>query len=249
MSGPLWNSLITKLAVSNELDGEDIRALLALPIQTRFYDAHQSIVREGDDPGACCLLAEGFAFRSKEAGDGERQILSLHIPGEIPDLQSLHLKILDHDLTTLTPCTLGFIAHAHLQQLNVARPNIAAALWRETLIDSSIFREWILNVGRREAVVRMAHLLCELLNRLRAIGRTRDGSFELPINQSELGDCLGLSTVHTNRILRVLRDEGLIEMERGVFHILDEPALRERGDFDPRYLHLHPPPNRNGAAS
>lgn len=240
MTGHLANSLITKLAVSNHLDGDDVRALVALPIQVRSFDAHQAIVREGDRPDACCLVAEGFAFRSKLAGDGERQILALHVPGEIPDLQSLHLHVMDHDLTTLTPCTLGFISHHVLRALNTARPNIAAALWRETLIDASIFREWILNVGRREALDRMAHLLCELHRRLNAIGRTRNGAFHFPISQSELGDCLGLSTVHTNRVLKTLRDEELIRTERGSFELLNKPALEERGDFDARYLHLDP---------
>jgi CRP-like cAMP-binding protein len=239
MSGPLASSLITKLAVSNHLDGEDIRAILALPIRSRSLAARQAIVREGDRPHDCCLVAEGYTFRAKTTGDGERQILSLHIPGEIPDLQSLHLGVMDHDLVTLTPCTLGFISHSALKQLNIDRPNIAAALWRETLIDAAIFREWIVNVGRRGGVARAAHLLSEL--RLEAIGRTRNGTFEFPINQLELGDCLGMSTVHVNRILQELRREGLIRTERGLFHLLDKPALEERGDFHPRYLHLAPP--------
>jgi CRP-like cAMP-binding protein len=124
--------------------------------------------------------------------------------------------------------------------LNNAHPNVSAALWRETLIDASIFREWILNVGRREAVVRMAHLLCELHHRLSAIGRTQAGTFDLPISQSELGDCLGLSTVHTNRVLKTLREDRLIRTERGSFELLDMPALKQRGDFDTGYLHLQP---------
>jgi CRP-like cAMP-binding protein len=238
MPAPLSNSLITKLTTSNHLNGDDIRSLITLPIQIRTFGAHQAIMREGDSPDACCLVGEGFAFRSKTSGDGERQILSLHIPGEIPDLQSLHLEVMDHDLTTLTSCTVGFISHAVLLKLNIDRPNIAAALWRETLIDASIFREWILNVGRREGVVRMAHLLCELQYRLEAISRSQDGTFELPISQSELGDCLGLSTVHANRVLKMLREEGLIQIERGIFHLLNRPGLEDRGDFDSRYLHL-----------
>lgn len=240
MAGPLASSLITKLSVSNHLDGDDIRAILSLPIRSRHLGAHEAIVREGDRPDECCLLAEGFAFRSKTTLDGQRQILSLHIPGEIPDLQSLHLHVMDHDLTTLTSCTLGFISHSDIRALNIARPNVAAAFWRETLVDAAIFREWMVNVGRRAGVERMAHLLSELRHRLEAIGRTRDGTFDLPITQLELGDCLALSTVHVNRVLKELRGEGLIKTERAAFHLLEKVKLEERGQFEPIYLHLHP---------
>lgn len=240
MSAPFATSLITKLLVANVLDGEDIRAITSLPIRTQRFEAHQRIVREGDRPAECCLLADGFAFRSKTTFDGQRQILSLHIPGEIPDLQSLHLHVMDHDLYTLTSCNLGFIAHPALRALNIARPGVAAALWRETLIDAAIFREWIVNVGRRTGAVRMAHLLSELRHRLEAIGRTKDGIFRLPITQIELGDCLGMSTVHVNRILKELRGTGLVRTERAAFHLLDKVKLEEFGQFEPAYLHLHP---------
>jgi CRP-like cAMP-binding protein len=188
MTGPLAATLITNLTASNVLDGEDIQAIRGLQIRMRLLDSHETIVADGERPGECCLLAEGFAFRSKTTFDGLRQILSVHIPGEIPDLHSLHLKVMDHDLITLTPCTLGFIPHDTLKQLNRERPNVAAALWRETLIDAAIFREWIVNVGRRSATARMAHFFVELFRRLEAIGRTRDGAFELPITQVELAD-------------------------------------------------------------
>lgn len=240
MTGPVLSSLITKLSAANHLDGDDIRAILSVPIRIRDLGAHQPIVRDGDRPEECCLVAEGFAFRSKTTVDGQRQILSLHIPGEIPDLQSLHLKIMDHDLTTLTPCTLGYISHSALKALNAAQPNVAAAFWRETQVDAAIFRAWIVNLGRHTAIVRMAHLLSEVQHRLKAIGRTRNGSFELPITQLELGDCLGLSTVHVNRVLKELRDEGLIHTERSAFRLLHKAGVIERGQFDPGYLHQHP---------
>lgn len=233
-------ALITRLVVANRLDGDDIKAIMSLPIRRQRVEANQPVVREGDRPEECCLLAEGFAFRSKTTFDGERQILSLHIPGEIPDLQSLHLGVMDHDLYTLTSCDLGFIAHSALKALNVARPHVAAALWRETLIDAAVFREWIVNVGRRPGPVRMAHLLAELRYRLEVVGRAPDDTFHFPITQHELGDCLGLSTVHVNRILKELRSAGLVETERGTFHLPDKVRLEELAQFDPTYLHLHP---------
>ena len=172
MAGTLSDALVRKISVSNRLDHADIEALRTLPIQRREVRAREIIVRDGQRATQCCLVAEGFVFRSKSTPDGQRQILSLHIPGEIPDLQSLHLGIMDHDLIALTSCTLGFIPHDILKRMNATFPNIAAALWRETLIDASIFREWILNVGRRTGVQRMAHLLSEMRRRLEVVSAT-----------------------------------------------------------------------------
>jgi CRP-like cAMP-binding protein len=234
------SALITRLAVSNHLDGEDIRAIQSLRIRERHLGAREIIVADGARPGECCLIVEGFASRSKTTAEGERQVLSLHIPGDIPDLQSLHLGIMDHDLVSLSPCTLGFISHAELTEVTARRPHLAAALWRETLIDGSIFREWIVNVGRRAALPRMAHLLIEVHERLEAIGRTRGGAFNLPITQIDLGDCLGLSVVHTNRTLQALRGERLVETDRSGFNLLDEERLKELAGFDRTYLHLTP---------
>ncbi len=240
MTGFLATTLTTKLTVSNSLDGNDIRALQSLPIRTRHLEALQVIVADGDRPTECCLLTEGFAFRSKTTFDGHRQVVSLHIPGEIPDLQSLHLKVMDHDLITLTPCTTGFIPHDALRQLNRERPSVAAALWRETLIDAAIFREWIVNVGRRSATARMAHLFIELYQRLQAVGLAKDGGFELPITQSLLGDCLGLSSVHVNRVLQDLRGAGLLTVNRANFQLLQQEKLEDVAGFDGTYLHLDP---------
>lgn len=236
----LASALITKLTVSNHLDGDDIRAIQGVRIQEQRLGAREIIVADGERPTHCCLIVDGFAFRSKTTLDGERQVLSIHIPGEIPDLQSLHLKVMDHDLMTVTPCLLGFITHEVMRDLTQQRPNLAAALWRETLIDSAIFREWIVNVGRREALPRMAHLLIELQSRLRSIGHTRDEGFVLPVTQVDLGDCLGLSVVHTNRVLQELRRTGLVAASKSQFQILDQERTEVLAGFDGTYLHLAP---------
>jgi CRP-like cAMP-binding protein len=240
MTGNLATALITKLTVSNTLDGDDIRAIQRLPIRARNMKAREVIVRDGERPTECCLLADGFAFRSKMTADGGRQVLSLHIPGEIPDLQSLHLGMMDHDLMTLTSCSLGFVAHNDLIEMNRVRPNLAAALWRETLIDASIFREWIVNVGRRSATARLAHLLVELHRRLEAIGHTKEGEFGLPVTQADLADCLGLSTVHVNRVLQYLRRERLLTADRSEFRLVDVEKMEDLAGFDPTYLHQQP---------
>ncbi|MCP1838371.1 MULTISPECIES: Crp/Fnr family transcriptional regulator [Bradyrhizobium] len=240
MASNIATSLITKLTVSNRLDSDDIQSLQQLPIQERQVPAQHIIVADGSRPKECCLLAEGFAYRAKITQDGKRQVLSLHIPGEIPDLQSLYLNVMDHDFTTLTPCTLGLIPHEAIKALCKQRPNVTGALWRETLIDAAIFREWIVNVGRRSADERMAHLFAEIHRRLRAVGRTSDGDFNFPITQSDLGDCLGLSTVHVNRTLQELRQQGIMQVERPHYRILDHDKLEELAGFDPTYLHLPP---------
>lgn len=206
----------------------------------RLSDESLLRLSDGSRPGECCLLAEGFAVCSKTTPEGYRQILSVHLPGEIPDLQSLHLHVMDHDLTTLSPCTLGFMSHSDIRDLCRKRPTVADALWRETLIDSAIFRECIVNVGQRPAAGRLAHTLLELHTRLKAIGKTRDGEFDVSITQDELSDCLGISAVHANRVLQELRRDGLINVERSDFRILDRQRLVELAGFDPLYLHLSP---------
>src|SRR3954464_5422221 len=179
------DALILKLRNNTGLDQDDINAIKALPMSIRKLAARAPIVSEGDRPSHCCLMIEGFAVRAKTTDEGRRQILSIHIPGDIPDLQTLHLKVMDHDFRTLSPCTIGYIPHDALRTLTRARPMIAEALWRETLVDSSIFREWIVNVGRRPAAQRLAHLLLELRERLAVVGLADSREYELPMTQSD----------------------------------------------------------------
>jgi CRP-like cAMP-binding protein len=200
--------------------------------------ADQDVVREGDRPSRCFAILEGFACSFKHTGKGRRQIMGFFIPGDIPDLQSLHLKTLDHTLGTITPCTVGFIPHEAVRDLCSRFPRITSALWRNTLVDGAVFREWVVNNGRRDARSRMAHLLCEMLSRLRAVGLAEDHSCELPITQGEFADATGISNVHVNRVLQELRSEGLIILTGKILKIPDWEKLKEVGDFDPTYLHL-----------
>jgi CRP-like cAMP-binding protein len=230
--------LIRKLESIFRLSDDERTALANLPMQVTDLRADQDVVREGDRPSRCCLLLEGFTCTYKVTGVGKRQIMAFHIPGDIPDLQSLHLKVLDNTLGTISPCKVGFIQHEVLRGLCERYPRITSAFWRETLVDASIFREWLMNVGRREAINRMAHLFCEMFVRMRAVGLAEDYSCDLPITQSELGDAMGLSTVHVNRTLQELRAANLISLERGRLTVLNWPELKRVGDFDPTYLHL-----------
>ena len=162
--------------------GEDEKAALeTMPVQIVEIRADQDIVREGDRPSRSCLLFEGFTCFFKLTGNGQRQIMAFNLPGDIPDLLSLHLDVMDNSLGTLTPCKVGFIQHEVLRDLCTRFPRIASAFWRDTLIDASIFREWMLNIGQREAYNRLAHLICEFIVRSRAIGLGRDGTYYVPM--------------------------------------------------------------------
>jgi len=235
---PAVSPLIRKLESIFSLDENERTALLNLPLQVTTLKADQDIVREGDRPTRSCALLEGFAAMFKVTAEGKRQITAFHIPGDIPDLQSLHLEVLDTSLGTLTPCKVGFIQHEALQDLCERCPRIASALWRETLIDASIFREWTVNVGRREAYARIAHILCELMTKMTAVGLAQDHTCKIPITQGEFADATGLSTVHVNRIIQALRSDGLILLRGDTLQVLDWDQLKQAGDFDPTYLHL-----------
>lgn len=232
------NPLIRKLESVFSLSDDERRALENLPMQVTLLKADQDIVREGDRPSRSCVILSGIACTYKVTGDGKRQIVSFNLPGDLPDLQSLHLKVLDNSTGTISPYRVGFIPHGALRDICERYPRITAAFWRETLIDAAIFREWVMNVGRREAYSRMAHVLCELLVRLRAVGLAEDHACYLPITQSELADALGITAVHANRVLKELRTDGLIELQGSRLNIPDWEKLQQAGDFDPAYLHL-----------
>jgi CRP-like cAMP-binding protein len=232
--------LIRKLESIVQLNDTERRALGSLPLRNKNYSEDTDIVHQGDAPGECCLVLEGFVCRYKVLGRGQRQIVSFHIAGDIPDLQSLHINPMDHSLGALSACRLAFIPHAALATLMRDHPRLAAAFWRNTLIDASIFREWLCGVGRRNAVERIAHLICEMFVKYEAVGLTRNGSFQLLITQAEYGDALGLSTVHVNRSLQTLRKQGLIASKGSRTEILNWEELKKAGDFDPMYLHMQP---------
>ena len=233
-------ALLRRLNTVSGLDDADIAAIRALPINVRHWDAGRTIVSDGERPTDCCLVIEGFCVRAKTILDGQRQILSIHIPGEIPDLQSLHLHRMDHDLIAVAPSTLGFISHTSMRALTRTNPNIAEVLWRDTLIDSAIFREWIVNVGQRPAASRLAHTVVELRRRLAVIGREAGDTFEMPLTQEQISEALGITPVHANRIIRQLRDDGIVDISRGRVTVLDEAKLADLAQFDDRYLHQSP---------
>src|SRR3954451_229100 len=147
--------LIRRLESIAPVSDDERQAIAALPITVRDLRADQDIVRDQDRPSQCCVILEGFACRYKLLPGGRRQIVSFHIPGDIPDLQSLHLEIMDHNLGTVVASKVAFIPHETVRLFLRAHPRIADVFWRETLIDAAVFREWVVNVGGPGASGRM----------------------------------------------------------------------------------------------
>jgi CRP-like cAMP-binding protein len=230
--------LIRKLESIARLSDEERQAILSLPAKTRTLRPGQDIVRDGDKPSQCCLILSGWAYRYKIIGEGRRQIFSFHIPGDIPDLPSLHIHTADHSLATLTEATVAFIPHDSLRDLISRFPHIAVILWRVTLVDAAIFREWMTGMGRRSAFERIAHLFCELYLKLQAVGLAQSYRCPLPVTQTDLGDALGLSNVHVNRLLQEMRRQGLITLRSHTLVIEDWDDLNGVSEFDPTYLQL-----------
>jgi len=231
--------LIRKLEHYAKLSSDDKRALEeAAQIRTRSIAARSDIVHEGDKPKQVNLILEGFACRYKMLEDGRRQIVAILVPGDMCDLRMFILKEMDHSIGTLSPVRVAEISEERLLAITDNSARLTRALWWNSLVEEAIAREWTVNVGRRDATERMAHLLCEIFIRLRAVGLTNGDSCELPITQSELGDALGLSHVHTNRTLQDLRGRGLITLKGKSLIIHDLQTLKDVALFNSNYLHL-----------
>ena len=223
-----------------QLAESDSEGLRTLPFNLRTIDRDGFIVREGGKPTSCNILLAGGAFRQKVVHNGARQIISFHFPGEFIDLQACLLAVNDHSVQAMTACKLATVPKDALLALADRRPAIAHALWYDTLVEGAIFREWVVNVGRRPARQRIAHVLCELGSRLDALGLAPRDGYQLPMTQEELGDAVGLTPVHVSRTLKELAAEGLIVRNRRSVSFPSWQAIREAGDLNERYLHLEP---------
>jgi CRP-like cAMP-binding protein len=230
--------MLPKLGRWRSLSEDDRAALLALPYKLRSLGPTQYIVREGDRAENSCLLLSGFAYRSKIVGDGGRQILAIHMKGDIVDLQNSLLGVADHNVQALTPIEIAMIPREAVLQVMRERPDVGEAMWHDTLVDGSVHREWTANVGRRDSTTRMAHLLCEVALRLETAGLGEHSNYELPMTQEHLADCLGLTPVHVNRTLKGLEADGLITRTVRAVRVPDWPKLAEAGDFNTTYLHM-----------
>ncbi len=199
--------------------------------------ARQQLTRRGDLVTMSCLLLEGFMCRYLDDREGYRQLVSMHVPGDFVDLHGFPMKRLDHDIATLGPCTVAFFEHRTLAEILERHPRLTRWLWFSTLLDAAIHREWIFRMGRLGAEGRVAHFFCELNARLEMVELARDGRFALPATQADVAEACGITGVHVNRVLRLMRERGLLLFRSGEVQILDLPKLKALAEFDPIYLY------------
>ncbi|MDB5475509.1 MAG: cyclic nucleotide-binding protein [Phenylobacterium sp.] len=236
------NPLVRKLEHGAPLSDEEKDALAKLMVGARPVGAHEDLIAEGDAPEHVHVVLEGFACRYKMLPDGGRQIMAWLVPGDFCDLHVSLLGEMDHAIATLTPSVIAFLPRNGLEVLAEDHPTLTRALWWATLVDEAVLREWLVNMGRRPSPQRIAHMFCEVRARLHAVDLAPDAIMEFPLSQTDLADSAGISSVHVNRVLQQLRDEGLITWRGGVLQVLDVGALEAFAGFDANYLHLKGPP-------
>lgn len=232
------DALAEKLRARDSLSPDEEQVLRDSVADIRDYPAGRVLVRHGTLLTESTLLIDGFICRYKDLANGQRQIQELHIAGDFVDLHGFLLKRLDHNIAALTSVRIGLVPHAELKKITEHHPHLARMLWFSTLLDAAIQRETILSVGRRSALARVGHLLCELTARLEVVGLADRTGFDLPLTQSDLADATGLTAVHVNRMLKQLRGQEIVTVRQGRVVIHDWDRLVEESEFSTEYLHL-----------
>lgn len=231
-------ALIRRLRLHSPLSNADADALHALPFKLTRQAPNSQPVREGDETTSCMILVSGHMHRFRLTESGDRQIMAIYVAGDPIDFDRLYLPVADDGLQSIRESVVARVYQSDLRDLLARRPAIAEAVIRSLLVDSSIFREWTLNVGRRDARARIAHLFAEIAVRLQAQGIDLAG-LPLPLTQDHIADATGLTPVHVNRTLKTLRADGCIErLAGGLVVVSDLETLKAVGGFDARYLHL-----------
>ena len=231
------NPLISRLRLLTDLSDESLAKLGGTCATTQAFPAHADLVEEGRGADTIHVVLEGWCCRYRMLADGRRQLPALLLPGDICDLDSLLLKQVHFGVATLTPCTVAVIRREELRRLMDSDKAIRDVLWWLLSVENAIATEWVVGLGQRSTDERLAHLMCELLVRLSMVESAHENSFHFPLTQQELGDVLGVSTVHVNRTLQSLRSRGLLKSEGRNLVIEDWDALTTRGEFAPAYLH------------
>ncbi len=231
------NRFVQKLSGLADFTTRDIAVLEAVTAQPRRYAARQDLIREGDETGPMFVALEGWLCRYKILPSGSRQIMAFMMPGDACDLHIKLLAEMDHGIQAVTPATVATVARAEMQAMMQEHPNVARAMYTAQLIDEGIMRAWIVSMGRRSSIERVAHLICELYLRARNIGLTEGDEFALPLSQLILADALGMTPVHINRVLKELRLAGAMALSRGSVIIMAPSKLVQIAGFDENYLH------------
>ncbi|WP_066717170.1 Crp/Fnr family transcriptional regulator [Sphingomonas pituitosa] len=233
---------LLKLRLRDTIDAAEEAALRETIVDTVSHPAGRTIVRAGEELNYSTLLLDGLIGRYKDLKNGQRQITHVHVAGDFADLHGFTLKRLDHSLLALTPCTIARAAHTRLREITEKHAHLTRVMWFSTNVDAAIHREWEVSLGRRSAIQRAAHLFCELHVRLGTVGLADAEGYKLAISQAELAECLGLTPVHVNRVLRELRERTLVEFRNGRVSFQDLSGLKRLAEFDPGYLYLDPHP-------
>lgn len=231
------NAFIRKLSGHAALPDADVRLLEEVCLEQRNVPARQDLILEGDKPGPIFVVLEGWACRYKLLPEGTRQITSFLMPGDCCDLHASVLERMEHSIATLSAARVAMVARERMEELIFTRPFITRAFWWTQLVDEDTLRAWITSMGRRDSTQRVAHLMCELYVRARNVGLTENETFELPLTQAVLGDALGLTPVHVNRVLRKLRLKDVMRLSKGQLVISDIVELARIAGFDDNYLH------------
>jgi CRP-like cAMP-binding protein len=233
--GFAFTKLADRLASIAELSDEDVELLSAMPFTIAHFASHDQLLRRADQPSRCCLLLQGYLCW-KDDNDG--QITSIYVPGDIPDLHTIVAPTLDAHLTALGPAVVAWVPHAFFREISSRSPSLDHALQLLGLADAACLRNWIINLGSRDSLTRVAHLICEITVRLRAVGLTKDDSFPSPFTQSDLGSACAISAVHVNRVIQELRRRQVLTWQSRTITISDWPALCRIGCFEADYLGL-----------
>lgn len=237
-----WHDLLAQnLQEHSSLNKEEIAALAALPHKNRICTPGEDIVRQGDKSKDSVIVLEGMVGRYHTLGEGRRQYLSFHISGDMPDAQGLFLDTMDHSVCAIDKALVVMIPHEALLKLFIDQPEIALAVWRETLVDASIFRQAITNNSSRPLQQRLAHFFCEHYYRAKIANLLRDNICRLPLTQTQLADTLGSSLPSISRALIKLRKTKTMEFKNGHLQVKNWDRLAEIADFNPAYLHMKKP--------
>jgi CRP-like cAMP-binding protein len=236
-TGRPYSRLLHRLERLNTLSAVDRQRIAELPLKLVNYPAGRDIVSHGYSSSRCTLVLDGYLCRHKPVSGSRRQITSFFVAGDIADLATLHLPAVDYSITTVGPAVVAFVPHAALKEAADESAALTQAFWRETLMQAAISQEWIVNLGRRDAFARIAHIVCELTVRLQASGLARDFSFAMPLTQMDVADACGISNVHANRVIQELRHMGLVDWDSRRLKIRDWSSLTRVADFNDDYLH------------
>ena len=227
-----------KMRARRALSDHERNLFARLPSRVTTHQPDEILVETGDSLSESLFVVEGFAARFKDLSDGRRQVLELNVPGDFIDLHGYVLPRIDQSIMTLTPATIAHVPHAAIAEAVEEIPHLGFVFWFQTALDAAIHREWVLSLGQRSAVGRMAHFFCEMKTRLGAVGLADDHEFDLPITQNLMSEIIGMTAVHVSRTLKVLRDTNVVTFKGGKVRIHDWHALAEQAEFDPTYLNL-----------